>query len=42
MIEKKLNDVAKDSFLILTTKEGARGVDYKGLHPAHVIIAFDP
>lgn len=41
-IEKKLNDVAKDSFLILTTKEGARGVDYKGVHSAHVIIAFKP
>jgi hypothetical protein len=37
-----LNDVANDNFLILTTKEGARGVDYKGVNPAHVIIAFEP
>jgi hypothetical protein len=38
----KLNEVAEDNFLVLTTKEGARGVDYKGINPAHVIIAFKP
>lgn len=38
----KLNEVAEDNFLIMTTKEGARGVDYKGINPAHVIIAFAP
>lgn len=42
LIMKNLNEVAKDRFLVLTTKEGSRGVDYKGINPAHVIIAFKP
>lgn len=32
----------KDNFIIATTVEGSRGVDYKGLSPAHVIVAFTP
>lgn len=39
---RNLNEVAKDNFLVLTTKEGSRGVDYKGINSAHVIIAFKP
>lgn len=42
LLEKKLNEVAKDNFVVVTTVEGARGVDYKGSHSAHVIIAFKP
>jgi superfamily II DNA/RNA helicase len=37
-----LYEVAKDNFIVLTTKEGARGIDYKGVNPAHVIMAFNP
>lgn len=37
-----LCEVAKDNFIVLTTKEGARGIDYKGVNPAHVIMAFNP
>lgn len=39
---RNLNEVAKDEFIVLTTKDGSRGVDYKGINPAHVIIAFKP
>ena len=42
IIEKKLHEVAKDNFIVLTTKEGARGVDYKGINVAHVIVAYEP
>jgi len=31
-----------DNFVVLTTKEGSRGVDYKGPSPAHVIICYAP
>lgn len=41
-IMDKLYEVAKDNFIVLTTKEGARGIDYKGVNPAHVIMAFSP
>lgn len=41
-MQKKLNDVAKNNFVVLTFKQGARGIDYKGVDPAHVIIAFKP
>jgi hypothetical protein len=37
-----LCEVAKDNFIVLTTKDGARGIDYKGVNPAHVIMAFNP
>lgn len=33
--------LTKDNFVVVTTKEGGRGVDYKGLDVAHVIVAFD-
>jgi hypothetical protein len=42
LILRNLNEVAKDNFIVLTTKHGARGIDYKGINPAHVIIAFNP
>lgn len=38
----KLYEVTKDNFIVLTTKDGARGIDYKGVNPAHVIMAFNP
>lgn len=37
-----LCEVAKDNFIVLTAKDGARGIDYKGVNPAHVIMAFNP
>jgi hypothetical protein len=30
-----------DNFVVVTTLEGGRGIDYKGLTPAFVIIAAD-
>ena len=38
----KLEELSNDNFIILTTKEGSRGVDYKGPSPAHVIICYEP
>jgi hypothetical protein len=37
-----LKDVTKDNFIVVTSKEGARGIDYKGINIAHVIIGFEP
>ena len=42
LIERSLQELTHDNFIVLTTKEGARGVDYKGINVAHVIIAFEP
>jgi superfamily II DNA/RNA helicase len=42
MIMSNLCEVAKDNFIVLTTKDGARGIDYKGVNPAHVIMTFNP
>ena len=42
LIELALKEVSRDNFIVVTTKEGARGVDYKGINIAHVIIAFEP
>ena len=40
--EKQLKDVSKDNFIVVTKKEGARGIDYKGINVSHVIIGFEP
>ena len=42
LIEKALRDISRDNFIVLTTKEGGRGIDYKGINIAHVIVAFEP
>jgi hypothetical protein len=39
---EKLQKLSHDNFVVLTTKEGSRGVDYKGPSPAHVIICYEP
>ena len=41
-IKEKLQKLNKDNFIVLTVKEGSRGVDYKGPSPAHVIICYAP
>jgi len=41
-ILSKLDKLNLNNFVVLTTKEGSRGVDYKGPHPAHVIICYQP
>ena len=41
-ILNKLEQLNEDNFVVLTTKEGSRGVDYKGPTPAHVIICYEP
>jgi len=40
-IVNTLNDLTKDNFVVLTTKEGGRGIDMKGNSKSHVIIAFE-
>ena len=42
LIEKSLREISRDNFIVLTTIEGSRGVDYKGINIAHVVIAFQP
>lgn len=41
-IVKNLKSLTKDNFVVITTKEGGRGIDFKGINTAHVIIAFEP
>jgi len=41
-ILSKLDKLNLNNFVVLTTKEGSRGVDYKGPSPAHVIICYQP
>jgi hypothetical protein len=30
-----------DNFIVLTTREGARGIDFKGISVSHVIICLN-
>jgi hypothetical protein len=41
-IQENLAKLNLDNFVVVTTKEGSRGVDYKGPSPAHVIICYSP
>lgn len=41
-IEGVLNNLVSEDFIILTTIEGSRGVDYKGRQRAHVIFGYSP
>lgn len=36
-----LKELSTCDFIVLTVKDGSRGVDFKGRSPAHVIIACD-
>ena len=38
----QLLELQLNNFIVLTTKEGGRGIDYKGRTPAHVIICYKP
>mmetsp|Transcript_20010 Transcript_20010/g.14721 ORF Transcript_20010/g.14721 Transcript_20010/m.14721 type:complete len:187 (+) Transcript_20010:802-1362(+) len=38
----QLEELMQGPFVVLTTKEGSRGVDYRGNSPAHVIICYEP
>ncbi len=40
-IENILDNLTADNFVVLTTKEGGRGIDMKGRSDSHVIIAFE-
>mmetsp|Transcript_34364 Transcript_34364/g.25436 ORF Transcript_34364/g.25436 Transcript_34364/m.25436 type:complete len:108 (+) Transcript_34364:1780-2103(+) len=35
-------ELYKDNFIVLTTRDGSRGIDYRGKSPAHVVICFSP
>lgn len=38
----KMEELLKDDWIVFTTKEGARGTDFKGMSTAHVILLFQP
>lgn len=40
-VENVLVELTSDNFVVVTTKEGGRGIDMKGNSKAHVIIAFE-
>lgn len=42
VIEEVLKSISESKFILMTTKEGSRGVDFKASSTAHVIIAFAP
>ena len=38
----KLKLLMNDNWIVLTTKDGSRGTDFKGPSPAHVLMTFQP
>jgi hypothetical protein len=41
LIEKCLRSLLNDNFIVITTREGSRGVDFKGASVSHVIICLN-
>mmetsp|Transcript_728 Transcript_728/g.411 ORF Transcript_728/g.411 Transcript_728/m.411 type:complete len:82 (+) Transcript_728:556-801(+) len=37
-----MKELLSDNWVVLITKEGSRGADFKGTIPAHVIITYNP
>jgi hypothetical protein len=37
----KIQSLMFHEFIVITTKEGGIGIDFKGTDPAHVVIAFE-
>ena len=37
-----MEQLYEDNWVLLTTREGSRGSDFKGKSPAHVILTYQP